>query len=308
MGKAISVAVSDNAINATIRGLAGEVGHYTRHFTNDEQFFLKFETPITVPALPIHHDVRIKDPDPRYIERVREVMQQIAPLMPDVLSGVRYFFDPSDIGRPAFWRPVETGQMTFAYVVRLDLRFRPAVHRVLEGGTNDRAPAFATDELLLEADLVPVSDETEQSVWVREVFSETWIGETGRGYFVQGIWIDRDVSRFLSATVTPGNHRTYPFFPITCKYRSMCLSMAEFGRDAPERYSRLLKGIFAVLAPRAREIEEALKATEYDPTLTLLQQIRSELPKSLLAPFGRFATRPYLNDRDMREFVLEITS
>jgi hypothetical protein len=306
VARAISVAVSDEGINDSLPSASELQGSYSRHFTNEEQFFLKFQEALTVPSFPIHHDVRNPKPQSGYPELVRSVVEQIAPQAPDLLGDLRYFFDPGDIGRPAFYLRLNQPEGSFLYLVRLDLRFRPAVHEVIEAGTNDSGPVYRTNELPLEVDLLPLSKEDDESMLLQEVFSETWVGETGRGYFVQGIWIDRDLTRFLSTAVTPRGHRIYPYFPVTCKYRSLGLSLVEFGAESRARYVGILAGIYATIAPRAREIEGALKEQDYDPSMPLLEEMRDAMPRELTEPWRRFSTRPYLNDRDMREFALEI--
>ncbi len=306
MARAINVAVSDEGINDSLTAMSESSGTYTRHFSNDEQFFLKFDEPFVVPSLPIHHDVRVSTPAEGYSEIIRRVVTQISPKAPDLFSGLRHFFDPGDIGRPAFYRRIVSGGNEFLYLIRLDLRYRPSVHEVLEAGSNDRAPVFRTTDLLLEADLLPLASMSEEeTLYVREVFSETWIGETGRGYFVQGIWIDRDLTRFLSAVVTPPGHRLYPYFPVSCKYRSLGISLVEFEEELLTRYAGLLEGICGAIEPKARDIEAALKEQDYDPKMPLLEEMRGQMPPELTEPWRRFSTRPYLNDRDMREFALE---
>jgi hypothetical protein len=306
VARAISVAVSDEGVNHSLTATASSTGHYTRHFSNDEQFFLKLDEPFVVPSYPIHHDVRLDRPEEGYPGLVRSVVEQVSAEAPDLLSGLRYFFDPADIGRPAFYRRVDTADGSFLYLVRLDLRYRPSVHEVLEAGNNDRGPVYRTRELPLEADLLPLEPETDdETLRVREVFSETWVGETGRGYFVQGIWIDRDLTRFLSAAVTPRGHRLYPYFPVSCKYRSLGISLVEFNTGALEEYASLLTGVCKTLEPKVREIEAALKEQDYDPKMPLLEELRDRMPPELTEPWRRFSTSPYLNDRDMREFALE---
>lgn len=306
MARAISVAVSDEEINGRLSAPPDSPGRYTRHFSNEEQFFLKLPESFTVPSFPIHHDVRLPTPQAGYPELVRKAVAQISPQAPDLFAGLRYFFDPADIGRPAFYRRLDAEEGAFLYLVRLDLRYRPAVHEVLETGTNDRAPVYRTRELPLEADLFPLAGQDDESLLIREIFSETWVGETGRGYFVQGIWIDRDLTRFLSTAVTPRGHRLYPYFPVSCKYRSLGISLVEFSPSGLETYAALLKGICDIVEPRARDIEAALKEQDYDPSMPLLEELRSTVPQRLSEPWRRFSTKPYLNDRDMREFVLEI--
>ena len=306
MARAISVAVSDEGINHSLPSVTELPGSYTRHFTNEEQFFLKFQRALTVPSFPIHHDIRNPRPQAGYPELVRSVVEQITPQAPDLLAGLRYFFDPGDIGRPAFYLRINQSEGSFLFLVRLDLRFRPSVHEVIEAGTNDQGPVYRTNELPLEVDILPLSRNDDESMLIQEVFSETWVGETGRGYFVQGIWIDRDLTRFLSTAVTPRGHRIYPYFPVTCKYRSLGLSLVEFDAEKRGGYVELLADIYATIAPRAREIEAALREQDYDPSLPLLEEMRDAMPPELTEPWRRFSTRPYLNDRDMREFALEI--
>ncbi len=57
---------------------------------------------------------------------------------------------------------------------------------------------------------------------VEQMISDTWIGETGRGYFIQGIWMDADLNKFFTKLVIPQGKRIYPYYPFTSKYRTIC--------------------------------------------------------------------------------------
>ena len=55
---------------------------------------------------------------------------------------------------------------------------------------------------------------------VKQTISQNWIGETGKGYLVRGIWMDSELTKFFSKLFLPTGKRTYPFYPFTCRYKT----------------------------------------------------------------------------------------
>ena len=316
---AIKVTYSDPEINAMIGRLSGESSGgepetapvpYTRHFTQNEEFFIRFPAEHVVDSCPIHHDVRSGAPGPENGEMVRKVVRQLLRLAPAVFEGLTHVFDPADVFRPAFFRLYKMSGRTYLYLLHLDLHYRPSLHTVISRGSNDFTPTYTTNALLIESDFVPLEHvETEsgkiRGFHIERAVSETWIGESGRGYFVQGIWLDRDITRFFSRLFVPAGVRAYPYYPFTCKYRAICHSVVTLGEPARRTSLPLLHAAREFLLPRVKEIERALQKAEFNDRLPSFLDMRSQVPEKWRDLWSAFSLRMYLNEDDQREYELE---
>jgi hypothetical protein len=306
----IRLGYSDPGMNEIIAVSPAEPIAFTRHFDQNEDFFLRLPSPIVVPSLPIHHDVRRSSPGEEYLSALRNLTRTLIARRLAIFDGLSYVFDPAEVQRPTFYALHEQEGRIDLYLLRLDLSFRPTVHEITEGGSNDVSPAYRTDRLYVEADMIPVTDimgseADPEGVRVEQIVSETWIGETGRGYFVQGIWLDRDLTRFFSKLFLPPGKRTYPFYPLSCKYRSVCLNVVDLlparrWEDAP-----LLHAARDFLKPHIEEIQDALKERAFSEDLETFQRLRAQIDASRQEAWSSLRVRAYLNESDMKEFVVE---
>jgi hypothetical protein len=183
------------------------------------------------------------------------------------------------------------------------------VHEVEEQGSNDVSPRYRTDRLYVEADIVPLEDIVERAAQtkafvIEQVVSQTWIGETGRGYFVQGIWLDRDLTKFFSKLFLPPGKRTYPYYPFTCKYRSICYTALELTPERRGRETALLAAARSFIKPHIEDIQEALKGASFDESLPAFTKLKEQVDERWYEPFQRLRVRAYLNEADMKEFVV----
>ena len=153
---AIQASVTDPALNTMLAATPAGERPLSRHFSQTEEFFVRTEAEYRVPRLAIHHDVRRPQPDPGYLESLGEVLAQLLRLAPQLLHGLTYLFDPAEVLRPSFFQLYRLGGRQYAYLLRLDLAYRPQAHRVLERGDNDLSPAFSTRELYLESSFIPL--------------------------------------------------------------------------------------------------------------------------------------------------------
>lgn len=306
----IPVAFSDPAINALLKEAGSGDRSYRRHFTQNEEFMLRLDDEYDVGSCPIHHDVRTKTPLPEYRQYLKRVMEQLVRRLPSVFTGLTHIFDPGEIFRPQFFRLYRLNSQQYLYLVRLDLHYRPTAHTAGDRGGNDRTTAYRTNSVILESDFVPLSEvETEASkvrgFVVEQSVSQTWIGETGRGYFIQGIWLDRELTRFFSKLFTPPGVRPYPYYLFTCKYQAICHSVITLDETARKRTLPLLHKARAFLLPHLREIESALKEDEIrvekNPTFVRLKQ---EIPAFWNDIWKDFSIRLYLNEEDQKEYEI----
>ncbi len=234
----IRVGYADPDVNALLAGIGDGQRRFSRHFSHSEDFFLELEAPYTVDHLPIHHDVREVRPPAPYRATLRNVIGQIAAAAPQVLKDLTYFFDPTEILRPCFYRVYPVDGIRYLYLLRLDLTLRPGEATVVERGTNDATPRYSTRRLFLESTVIPLEEASVvggqlEGFRIRQTISQTWIGEFGRGYFRQGIWMDADLTKFFTRLFVPAGKRIYPYYPYLCKYKTVCQTV--IGLSAEQR-------------------------------------------------------------------------
>lgn len=307
---AIPVTYSDPQVNSMLRNAGGSEDSYRRHFTQNEEFMIRVPKAYTVDSCPIHHDVRITRPGPEYLNYIREVVGQLTEQLPMVFEGLTHVFDPAEIFRPSFFRIYKFDSQSYLYFLRLDLHYRPFLHEVITRGDNDRTASYETKAIVLEADFIPLDGvETTRgeicSFQIEQAVSQTWIGETGRGYLVQGIWLDRELTRFFSKLFTPQGIRTYPYYPFTCKYRAICHTVTQLDDAGRRKSLPLLHHARTFLLPHLREIEAALRADEFSETHPSFVQLRDTVPALWTGVWKDFSIRGYLNKDDQKEYELE---
>ena len=215
----IRVGYSDRETNALLESRAEGERPFSRHFNQGEDFFLLLEGSYAVPHLPIHHDVRLPQPDPAYMAALRGVLDQVLELAPQVLKGLQYFFDPAEILRPCFYHLYRVEESLYLYLLRIDLTMRATEGTVIERGTNDTTPQYSSRRLFLETTIIPLDevvrdDGIVKGFRIRQTISQTWIGEYGRGYFQQGIWMDMDLTKFFSRLFLPSGQEDLSLFPL----------------------------------------------------------------------------------------------
>lgn len=307
----IAVPFSDGEINRRLKESAGAAVSVSRHYTQGEDFFIKFDGSYDVPSFPIHHDVRIRKPPEAYLERMRPLLASIHETVPQLLAGMTYFFDPAEVLRPAFYQLYRLEGVAYLYLLRVDLLFRPQVHQLLEKGSNDVTPRYQSNRITFEADFIPLKEvvtrnEAVHAFRVDQYISDTWIGETGRGYFVQGIWLDTELTKFFTKLFAPEGKRLYPYYPINCKYRSICHAVVDV--DPERRKARLpeLHRIRRYLAPHMDEIQEALREDSFSTELETFRSLKEGLPDSLRDLWKDVLVKAYLNEEEMKEYEVRI--
>ena len=308
----IPVRFSDPEINSILAEETSGPSRVARHFSHTGELSLRFEEPIEIPAYSIHHDTSQDSPSKDLRDAVRRVVRQARDLAPELFGGLTHIFDPSDIVHPALVRFFRIENQTYAFVIRVDLDYRPQRADLIARENNTRTPLFTTRDLFVEMDLVPIKsaervDGEVKALSVEQSVSETWIGETGRGYMRSGIWLDRDLSLFFSKLFTPSQIRTYPYQIFTCKYRSVAHTACYLNLDELRRSVPLLHKARRFLLPRMREIEGALRSVAQNGFSEDLPQFR--IMKDLVSEdwnriWSEFSIEAYLNEDDKREFRL----
>jgi hypothetical protein len=306
----IRVGDSDPDINGLLGTIGDQTRPFSRHFSHSEDFFLELEAEYTVDHLPIHHDVRRRKPDAAYRATLRDIVSRLVSLAPQALKELTYFFDPVETLRPCFYRLYTVEDRRYLYLLRADLNLRPGEATVIERGTNDTTPRFSTRRLFLEAAVVPVEGEQRidgrlAGFRVRQTISQTWIGEFGRGYFQQGIWMDADLTKFFSRLFLPAGRRVYPFFPYLCRYKTVCASVIGLSPDKRLASVPRLDRSIGFLDPAMERIQSEMKSMSFSEELGYFRELKAKVPPAWYDDWRNVRVESYLNASEMREFRVE---
>jgi hypothetical protein len=306
----IRVGYADPALNALLAEIGNERTPFERRFSQGEDFFLHLDGTFTVPHFDIHHDVRQREPSARYMTALKDVAAQVVQRAPQVLKGLTYYFDPAEIFRPCFYRVYEIDESLYLYLLRADLTMRAAECTVIERGTNDVTPAYSSRHLFLEGTLIPLEklvmrDEEVGGFSIKQTISQTWIGEYGRGYFQQGIWMDADLTKFFSRLFLPASKKTYPYYPFQCRYKTVCESVIGLDPDGRESAVPLLHRSLQFLLPEVDRIQAEMKKASFSEELGIYRELKDRIPRAWYEAWDSVRVEAYLNESEMREFRIE---
>jgi hypothetical protein len=302
----IPVAWTDAQVNSLLEKGGNGSGTFTRHFSQGEDFFLHFERPYTVRPLPVHHDVRLPQPSARYMESLRATIGEIVALAPQVLRDTTWFFDPGDIHRPSFFRIFRVEEALYLYLLRVDLMMRPGEGTAIERSVDD-TPLYTTEKLFLEALVIPLdevvrSEGKVQAFRVKQAVSQTWIGEQGRGYHLQGIWIDADLTKFFSKLFLPAGARTYPFYPYVCKFKTICQTVIDLGSEGRKSAIPHLHRAVRFLLPAMDRIQDEMKTGSFREDMKTFTELKARVPPSWYDVWAGVKLEAYLNAAERREY------
>jgi hypothetical protein len=311
-GQQIRVGYREPCVNALLRRLASDETPLSPHFNQNEELFVELPEEYAVPSLPIHHDVRLPRPEGPYAASVCEVIDRVAGLAPGAFRDLTYAFDPADILKAHFHRLYRCEGRAYLYLLAVDMTFRPQEHARVSRGTNDATAAYRSRRLFVDAVFVPLdaidpaggADEP-STFEVRQSFSETWLGERGRGYFVQGIWIDHDLTRFFSKLFLPRGVRVYPFYPFVCRYRTICETTIDLSPAGRLRLLPYLHRALEFIAPEVGRIEREMRSASFSEDLPLFRELKSALPADWESFHRGLKLAVSLNAASMREFAVE---
>ncbi len=306
----ISIGSPDGTIDAIVRAAPGE-RPFTRHFSEGEEFFLRLEGQYTVPRMPIHHDVRLGSPGAAHREALAEAVRGIVTLAPQVLAGLSYFFDPAEVLRPCFYRLYRAEDRSYMYLLRVELAMKDHLADVVERGTNDMTPTFRTRKLFLENTLIPLAevlraaDGTVRAVRVLQTISQTWIGEFGRGYFQQGIWMDLDLTRFFTRLLLPPGLRCYPYYPFLCKYKTVCRSTIDLSPGGRAAALPSLHRALAFLAPVMEIVLAQMRHGGFSEQMGVFRELKARVPEAWYEPWKGLRVEATLDEAERKEFRVD---
>lgn len=310
IGNEIRLYSTIKEINTLLKNVDGKERGYTRHYNQNEEFFIKLSKSFTIPQFPIHHEVTNPKPKAEYVSALTTFLGQVVPLIPSVFTRMTYFFDPAEIFHPSFYQILKYKEQIYLNLLRLDLTYRPNDSKLLKRGTNDRTNLFSTRNLFMEFDLLPLQKiigekGIAKSFIVKQNISRTWLGETGKGYHIEGIWMDTELTKFLSKLFIPEGKTTYPYYPFTCKYQTMCHTLFNFSPEGRKKHLIYLHKAEEIVLPEIDKIQNALKNTAFSQDLPEFRQLKTKVPLYWKNVWKQITVNRYLNDNDMKEFSIE---
>jgi len=293
--------VSDTTIHAALRDIqpVRTTGPAVVFYSENEDQFLKLDTPITIPSLPVHHTMNNTNPPEGYREAILGIVEFLGVHTPNLLAGTRWSFDPRSILAPTFSRVEEFDGHAYLYLVLIDLTCRTLEAEILEPGTNDRTPAYRSPRLYFEADYFPLNGLDADSLVINQTIPATWKGESGEGYMIHGIWMDADINKFFSKLVLPAGTRNHPYYPVTCKQHSV--SMNAFGLENPA----LLHAIRPNIENELDRILDELHANPFSEDSPLFRELKDRMPAGPGERWKNLSVSATLNERDQKEYTVE---
>ena len=306
----IPITYSDPHINSILKEITPSKPYKKLFYNQNEELFIKIDKEIVIPQIPVHHNINNQTPKKEYLEKITNVIKSLKDKIPFALENMTYFFDPSEILRPCFFQLFKIKEKQYLYLLRLDLNFHINQGQLLDKGTNDQTPSFKTNQIYLEGDFIPLKDITIEnnkivSFEIDQIISQTWIGETGRGYLVQGIWIDLELTKFFTKLFVPKNKNIYPYYPFNCKYRTLCHSIFDFSINGRKSGLPFLHQALNFISPEIESIQNSLKRSEFTENLDSFKNIKTRVPVYWKKAWDSFKVTSILNDYDMKEFILE---
>lgn len=306
----IKVVFTDSTINELLKSIKQQSSiSYTMHFSQNEDFFIQIPSEIFVPQLPIHHDIRSNTPANSYLKLIAQVVEQICILLPELLEGLIYFFDPAEILKPCFYKLYKVEESIYLYIIRIDLNPRLLEVSVKQSGSNDITASYYTKRLYLESELIPlekiITDNPSLPRFIiDQIISQTWIGETGRGYMVHGIWMDTDLSKFFSKAFIPQGKKIYPYYPLFCKYKTLCGFVPMIGNQGRKLLLPLFHKAKIFFKPHIPKIQEVLRNQKFSENLNEFKEIANAVPDEWKKLLQNFYVISYLNQYEQKEYQI----
>jgi hypothetical protein len=118
--------------------------------------------------------------------------------------------------------------------------------------------------------------------------------------------MDMELTKFFTKLFLPTGKRSYPFYPFTCKYKTICLTIPDPRPENRRTLLPYLHGAIKVLTPRMEDIQQSLKGATFSESLPLFQELRPLVQESLFKPWTNLAVVPYLNANEQKEFRVEL--
>jgi hypothetical protein len=278
-----------------------------RCFTQEEELFVRLSEPLLVASIDIHHDVTKITPSAEYVGFIQHLSSELARRLPALFSGLTWFFDPRDTLHPLFIQMLGAKDKRYLYVLRVDLTWRARFCEVLERGSNSRTPKYRTNSLFIESEILPLetlySSATEKRLHLAKLFQNTWKGESGRRYHVEGQWIDQDITKFVTRAVLSPGRKTFPFYPLRCRFNTLSAACIELDSQGRRKAATILELAWTQLAKRAPEIQSRLQEIPFTEDDHLLLKVREACQPLVEPRLGNYRLEAYLNSHEQKEYL-----
>ena len=296
---------TDPALNALIRNTKENQGIFSRHFNSAEDFFIRLDRAVTFPSWDIHHHVGTSAPSPEYLTQLTELIKSLLPQIGPLLAETSWYFDPRDIFHPGFYQLYDIKGRKYLFVLKMELGLQPRGCEIIKPGTNDRTPIYRTRDIYLDAEILPLEKEqsTSREFWIHRYFSETWSGEQGRGYFVQGVWIDDSLSKFLSKVFISEGKKIYPFYPFKCRYGTVSSTVVDFSPEGRHRSIKLLDRAIEDLSPYLDQVQKIVQTEGFSEKQELFTTLRKKFEPRWESIWKNLRIDSYLNHDEQKEFT-----
>ncbi len=315
----IKINYINETINQTLKDLRSKQVNFTRHFNHNEEFFIKIDSDFTVPQFGIHHDVMLDNPETEYLENITDIIKQLSFKLPKLFEGTMYFFNPSQILKPCFFEIYEFESTYYLFLLQIDLTFRPQKHRIIERGTNDITSSYYSNFLFIDSIFIPIKEIVQKnnklhSFIIKSHLSDTWIGEKGDFYHKTGFWMDHTLTKFFSKLFFRENKKYYPYYPLICRYNTVCEFVFNFSREGRIKSLPPLHNAYKYLLPVLPEIQDDIKKRIEDnreqfkriEDLAIYRNIKNNIPEELKTFADNINISMYLNDKGMREYKIDL--
>lgn len=297
---------SDTEVMGRLRSLDSLVPTWERRFTQEEDFFLLLDRPFVVEPFEIHHDVRVAEPSQRYLRMIRAVVKSWTQALPGIFQGLSWFFDPKDLFRPLFLQILTARDKRYLYLLRPDLTYRGRSCDLLERGGNDTTPRFSTRSLFFESEVLPLDSiegvAPQRQIFLKKLFPFTWQGETGRGYFVTGRWLDQEITKLLSRAALAPGRKIFPCLPLRCRFETLSSFCATPTQEGRKQAAAALEAAWPLVTPWADRIQNDLKEDPYREDHPLVSFLRQQWAGRLEHRWDPFRLEPYLNEHEQKEY------
>ncbi len=271
--------------------------------TQNEEIYYLLSEPIRIKSFPIHHDLRHDQPYETYKQVIESTFSQVIPQIPNVFEGTQWRFEARDPFHPSFFQVFDCNGRSYVFLIRFDLSLRPRLSTVLSKGTNDMTADFETHYLFVTPEILPLDTtlSTDDKLFVLWLFNSTWIGEKGRGYYLQGIWMDDSITQLVSRLISPPGTSLHPFFPIKCRYQSLSATLLFPTPIARKSVVTNLDTVLSALNGRFIEVQENLRNLDDAKALKLEDELRGQHLLKLQTMLPIFAS-PQINTWNMKEY------
>jgi hypothetical protein len=315
----IKINYTNENINRIIQNHPERKTNFTRHFNHNEEYFIRFDSNFHVPQFKIHHDINNIEPAEEYIDKITDLIRNLTFKLPDLFENTIYFFDPLDILKLCFFEIYKYENTDYLFLLKIDLSYKPYVHTLINRGTNDITASYSSNILFLDPVFIPVKEIVKQnnklnSFIIKSYLSETWIDEKGDFYHKTGYWMDNALTKFFSKLFFRSNRKYYPYYPLICRYNTICQFLYNFSKMTRTESLPFLHNAYQFLMPHLSLIQQTIrKKIEYNmedfdkvEELGMFKELKNNVPDNFLLFSDSIKIDIYLSKNDMKEYKIVI--